>query len=148
MRRFSPSFSSRYIKIPDPERVLCSETSSYLGDSILIVVGVGRWFLQLIKDLTGLETILTKFQLQVYQDSWSRTCSLLRSLLVLGRLNTDPCLSWQVVLSTYKRPNSVEEEISEISAPYISRLQEGSVFWDNIVLGDYIRKGGAFLPII
>ena len=128
MRRYSPSFSSRYIKIPDPERVLCSETSSYLGDSILIVVGVGRWFFQLIKDLIVSEKIFTKFQLQVYQDFWSRTSSLLRDLLVLGRLNTDRCWSWQVVFSTYKVPNRVGEEIDQVSTPGISRLLIQDVF--------------------
>ena len=128
MRRFSPSFSSRYIKTPDPGRVLCSEASSYLGDSILILVGVGRRFFQLIKDLIVSEKIFTKFQLQVYQDFWSRTSSLLRDLLVLGRLLTDRFWSWQVVFTTYKGPNRVGEEIDQVSAPVISRLLIQDVF--------------------
>ena len=58
-----------YIKTPDPGLVLCSEASLYFDDSMLTVVGVGRWIFQLIKDLTVLEKRFTKFQLRVYQDS-------------------------------------------------------------------------------
>ena len=57
-----------YIKITDPGHVLCSEASSYLDDSMLTVVGVGRWIFQLIKDLIASEKIFAKFQLHVYQD--------------------------------------------------------------------------------
>ena len=122
MRRYLRSFSSLYIKIPDPGHHLCSEASLYFDDWFLIVVGVSRWFFQRIKDLTVSEKIFTKIQLPVYQDSWSRTCSLLRSLLVLGWLNTDRCWSWQVDFSTDKGPNSAGEEIYKDSAPCISRL--------------------------
>ena len=58
-----------YIKTPDPGGLLCSEASLYFDDSMLIVVGVGRWIFQLIKDLTVSEKRFTKFQLRVYQDS-------------------------------------------------------------------------------
>ena len=58
-----------YIKITDPGDLLCSEASSYLDDSMLTVVGVGRWIFQLIKDFIDSEKRITKFQLRVYQDS-------------------------------------------------------------------------------
>ena len=58
-----------YIKTPDIGRDLCYEASLYFYDSMLIVVGVSRWFFQLIKDLTVSENRFTKFQLHVYQDS-------------------------------------------------------------------------------
>ena len=57
-----------YIKTSDPGGLLCSEASSYLDDSMLTVVGVGRWFFQRIKDFIDSEKRITKFQLQVYQD--------------------------------------------------------------------------------
>ena len=57
-----------YIKTPDPGGLLCSEASSYFDDSMLTVVGVGRWFFQLKKDLTVIEKRYTKFQLHVYQN--------------------------------------------------------------------------------
>ena len=122
MRRYLGRFSSLYIKTPHPGGVLCSETSSYFDDYILIVVGVSRWIFQLINDLTVSEKIFTKFQLPVYQDSRSRTSSLLRSLFVLWWLNPDRSWSFQVVFSTDKGPNSIGEEIYEVSAPCISRL--------------------------
>ena len=58
-----------YIKTPDIGRDLCYEASLYFDDLILIVVGVGRWFFQRIKDFIDSENRITKFQLQVYQDS-------------------------------------------------------------------------------
>ena len=69
MRRELQSFSSVYIKTPDIGRDLCYEASLYFDDSMLTVVGVGRWIFQLIKDLTVSEKRFTKFQLRVYQDS-------------------------------------------------------------------------------
>ena len=128
MRRYLRSFSSLYIKITNPGGLLCSEASLYFDDSMLTVAGVGRWFFQLIKDLTVSEKIFAKIQLPVYQDSWSRTCSLLRSLLVLGWLISDRCWSFQVGFSTYIGPNSVGEEIYKDSAPGISRLLIQDVF--------------------
>ena len=69
MRRDLRSFSSVYIKTPDIGRDLCYEASLYFDDSMLTVVGVGRWIFQLIKDFTVSEKIFAKFQLRVYQDS-------------------------------------------------------------------------------
>ena len=57
-----------YIKTTDPGRDLCSEASLYFDDSMLTVVGVGRWFFQRIKDFIDSEKRITKFQLHVYQN--------------------------------------------------------------------------------
>ena len=58
-----------YIKTPVPGHHLWYEASLYFDDSMLTLVGVGRWIFQLIKDFTVSEKIFAKFQLRVYQDS-------------------------------------------------------------------------------